>query len=209
MEASGFESSRPDLTNPLHTRGFRGYWESRGHSHRAPSRPRLIVWTGRAITLALVVLMLVLAGLYGGAETSHAHELSRLDCRAYGATHAVVLNPEHPGRAARIRATRTCVRAARLHLLTHPLPDELVPAILRAIRGCESSTGPYARPNYRAQNRFSSASGAYQALDSTWGNHLGYAHAKSAPPRVQDLWAIRHWSRYGTSPWEESRGCWG
>lgn len=59
--------------------------------------------------------------------------------------------------------------------------------ILRTIRTRESSN------NYSAQARTSSASGAYQFIDSTWRNLSSqagyggqYAHAKDAPPAVQD-----------------------
>lgn len=59
--------------------------------------------------------------------------------------------------------------------------------ILRTLRTRESSN------NYTAQARTSSASGAYQFIDSTWrnlSNQAGYggqyARAKDAPPAVQD-----------------------
>ena len=46
--------------------------------------------------------------------------------------------------------------------------------------------------DYRAENPVSTASGAYQFLDSTWrtmsarAGHRGWGHAASAPPWVQD-----------------------
>ena len=58
--------------------------------------------------------------------------------------------------------------------------------------------------NYQAQNPSSSASGAYQFIDSTWRSLTGRSdRAKDAPPSVQDaafykLWAngagARHWT---------------
>lgn len=78
-----------------------------------------------------------------------------------------------------------------------------VPDILARIRACESGN------NYTAQNRSSSASGAYQFLDSTWGGYGGYVRAMYAPPAIQDQYALITYNRSGTAPWASSRGCWG
>jgi murein DD-endopeptidase MepM/ murein hydrolase activator NlpD len=65
------------------------------------------------------------------------------------------------------------------------VPTELA-AILATIRTLESGN------NYSAQAATSTASGAYQFVDSTWNGFAGFARAREAPPAVQDAAAARH-----------------
>ena len=64
-----------------------------------------------------------------------------------------------------------------------PIPAELG-AILATIRTLESGG------DYAAESSSSTASGAYQFVDSTWAGYGGYARAKDAPPSVQDAAAL-------------------
>jgi hypothetical protein len=58
--------------------------------------------------------------------------------------------------------------------------DTNLASILATIRAKESGG------DYTAEAPGSTASGAYQFLDSTWDNYGGYAHAADAPPEIQD-----------------------
>jgi hypothetical protein len=79
---------------------------------------------------------------------------------------------------------------------------------LVCVRHFESDRGayPFVR-GYGAQNAISTASGAYQFLDSTWRNasaragYGGYARAKYAPWYVQDAVALYVYNSGGKSAW--------
>lgn len=82
------------------------------------------------------------------------------------------------------------------------------------IRSCESGPNGSATNgraddyDYSAQNPSSTASGAWQFLDSTWNGYGGYTHASSAPRSVQDAKARSYIDANGYSAWEASRSCW-
>lgn len=84
---------------------------------------------------------------------------------------------------------------------------------LTCVRHHESDHGPYPHANgYGAENPYSSASGAYQFIDSTWRNvsarsgHAGYARASQAPWYVQDAVALWLYNNGGRSAWAGT-GC--
>ena len=86
-----------------------------------------------------------------------------------------------------------------------------MPAIMERIAGCESGSGPNSPGSYTAQNPYSTASGRYQFLDSTFQSldaAEGYSRAADAPPAVQDAAARELYAEQGTTPWNESKGCW-
>jgi hypothetical protein len=64
--------------------------------------------------------------------------------------------------------------------------DGSIETILATIRTLESGG------NYTARAKGSTASGAYQFLDSTWNGYGGYSSAWMAPPAVQDSNAAQH-----------------
>lgn len=72
--------------------------------------------------------------------------------------------------------------------------------ITKYIRQIESSN------NYQALNPTSSASGAYQYIDSTWNNFGGYPRAALAPKQVQDtkfmLDLNKRLERYNNDPYK-------
>ena len=93
------------------------------------------------------------------------------------------------------------------HLNPPPAPEHNPPGgFLACVRRHESGG------NYQAENPTSTASGAYQFLDSSWrtlsarAGYGGYGHAASAPPAVQDAVAIYTVDSGWSSAWNGT-GC--
>ena len=96
---------------------------------------------------------------------------------------------------------------AHLQAQVAPEPEHTPPGgFLACVRRHESGG------NYRAENPVSTASGAYQFLDSTWqtmsarAGHRGWGHAASAPPAVQDAVAQYTVNSGWSSAWNGT-GC--
>ena len=72
------------------------------------------------------------------------------------------------------------------------LPPEMAPAEMSAELGPILATIRFVESwgDYTAQARGSSASGAYQFIDSSWAGYGGYRRARDAPPGVQDAKAV-------------------
>ena len=123
--------------------------------------------------------------------------------------YAAAVEKERARRAAVARAERAArerAAAASAPAANYAPSSGGMPAILIRIRGCESGH------NYTAQNPRSSASGAYQFLDSTWMSWRGSStatRAMYASPAEQDAAALRLYNAQGTRPWNASRYCWG
>ena len=90
-------------------------------------------------------------------------------------------------------------RVARSGARTKFTGDRTLGGVLppESVKRCESGG------DYRAENSRSSASGAWQIVDGTWGGYGGYRHASDAPPGVQDERAAQLWAGgAGASHWK-------
>jgi hypothetical protein len=108
-------------------------------------------------------------------------------------------------------ATRQPVTVSIARLVVTPKKPETLTGdgLLFEIAGCESGSGPKSTPDYTAGNdEGSSASGAWQDLDSTWHDFDGYPRAMDAPPSVQLEFNTELFDKDGTAPWDSSRSCW-
>jgi hypothetical protein len=119
----------------------------------------------------------------------------------------VVVAPEPP-RQATVGATAHPASKKRPKLAPAPAPESGWAYWSGRIRGCESHGNPDAAADYKARNPHSTASGAYQITDSTWGGQYGVSHASDATPEQQDAAAADLYRRHGTTDWAASAGCW-
>lgn len=155
----------------------------------------------RASWRALPLAFCVLAG------ACHTGGTSRPFDKPASPTTVVTTTTVPPPTTTTTLPTRVAARVSRS--LPRPRPEPVVvsdtgglPPVMVRIRWCES------RNNYTAQNRRSTASGAWQFLDSSWANFAGYPRAYLAPPDVQDQKAMNVYNAVGTRPWNASRSCW-
>lgn len=117
-------------------------------------------------------------------------------------TTAAAVTLAHPAEARPLPADGS----GRLTLMALPpevgVPDRPTP--LEAVRWCES------RDSYTAENPVSSASGAFQAITSTWEWVMDLpAPASAYPKAVQDEFFLRLWDGgRGWRHWAPSASCW-
>lgn len=116
-------------------------------------------------------------------------------------------------------ARRPAVTLPEPQAVQAPAVVDGLPRTLRRIGGCESIGDPDGPLLWRQPNlQGSSASGAFQVLDSTWAgwarsygadtDATSYSRAMHAPPSTQVAVVLRAYSAEGTTPWVSSRSCW-
>lgn len=109
-------------------------------------------------------------------------------------------------------------RASRSRTIAPPAaqPQPVgLPVLMLRIRSCESGANGFASHgwafdyDYTATNPASTASGAWQFLNSTFRSVTGLpGRAKDYSSRVQDDAALKLYREQGSAPWAASAGCW-
>jgi hypothetical protein len=180
--------------------GFGRAWAAGGWLSSSPRVQRLA-----AIQIA------VLLGLASVTVAVHKHPAARGEPLALAAATGpaaapVVVDDRHVARPARVTPARA--RPARQPKREKRPTDPGWAYWSVRIRGCESHGRPDAPADYKAKNPHSTASGAYQITDATWGGRYGISHASDASPVQQDTAAADLYRRHGTADWAASAPCW-
>lgn len=119
---------------------------------------------------------------------------------------AASCTPEEVALYATMNPDEQAAVTTHLQAAAVPAPAAQPGGFLACVRRHESGG------NYQAENPSSTASGAYQFLDSTWqtmsarAGHSGWGHAASAPPAVQDAVAVYTLNSGWASAWNGT-GC--
>jgi hypothetical protein len=124
------------------------------------------------------------------------------------AVSSVSCTPEEIASYATMNPDEQAAVKAHLQAQAEPVEQAHTPpgGFLACVRRHESGG------NYQAKNPVSTASGAYQFLDSTWrtmsarAGHSGWGSARHAPPHVQDAVAIYTVNSGWRSAWNGT-GC--
>lgn len=165
------------------------------------------------MTFRMIAAASVAAFCFSGVVHAHPNDLDTWEQYRAAKLAPQFKTPIEPESFSAAMAARRRLRAiARLHsrwvkfdaaYWASLKPDEVEPA--HAEHSIPDwSVGPFAIPtyivlcesggNYLAENDYSTASGAYQIIDSSWGGFGGYSHASYAPPSVQDAKAALMWA---------------
>lgn len=194
-------------------------------------RPTTIERDGRSVTLLGAPVAVVPFALDTGPDVveeraSRGHTVSTTTTTTTTTTSTTAPPTTLPTPPVTARpVTRTTTRPA-------PAPPAMVqaaevdglPRTFRRIGGCESNGAPDAPLDFTAANPYSTASGAWQDLDSSWGtwarrfrdviiqdqhdDPTAYGRAMYAPPAIQTAVNLHVYLEDGTGAWSPSRGCW-
>jgi hypothetical protein len=184
------------------------------------------VWISASPRVQAAVAAVLGIVLASGLMTVVAHRPGTLRepvalAAAVGPVEQVVVDPSGKGSVSRpaavpVSRSKTARRPSRTTTTTPPAKAVHERPVSRTdwaylgprIRGCESGSGPDTLPDYTAENPDTSASGAYQIIDSTWAGRYGVDHASDATPEQQEAAALDLFRRHGTADWAASASCW-
>lgn len=189
-------TQRSDGTSDRHTP------ETRHGDSSSPTAPAAAVRSRRSRRVGLLAGAALVAVIGTGCFPTGPVETWVPDFNRDGAITADEVNFE---KALIVHRAVSAVEQSRREVQAHPF--------LTCVRHRESDSGAYPHANgYGAQNPSSSASGAYQFINSTWrtvsvlAGHGGYSTAAQAPWFIQDAVALDVVNRGGRSAWNGT-GC--